>query len=543
MTTTKMRKFDRLLSFASLLMLLSAIGCEPTPTPEPTPQSADFTFENCSATHTSLSVDIHPANSEWEYIVFLSGVDHFTNNDIDTEQELFEDDYLYFSELAAQYELPMRDFLLAAGWLTSGDKLGYKGINLYPDTEYCLYCYAVEFEGDYYSPITPIAATTIRTTAPELQSVTFDIATSVDGNIATLDIKPQGYDGYYYHYTVSADEESYIAPSAEIDEATIALYRNRAMREFNELINTEGKAKDSFCHRGSTTIEERLEPNTDYMTIIFAVSDDHTPIMSSLPQREYFSTVEAKFSDLVLDIEICDILSHSAQLHITPSSDEQYACALLAANQLPTADDEMELMSIILEQFMPATFVGEINEPLIPLMPETEYVVVAFGCDGTLPTSHLFEARFTTATQEVSSTYIEDIRVTKIFDVAEVAAIDERYAPLQEEAQCLLVVEAVTNRPCDNVYYFWYESWMLYEYSKEAFVEDLLLYKPTPSPTVLPLWYSTDEFFFAGMAQDESGNYSDVYFGETLTILYEERSPAEEFFTLGIDIYEPEFNM
>ena len=252
---------------------------------------------------------------------------------------------------------------------------------------------------------------------------------------------------------------------------------------------------------------------------------------------------ELKYGDLQLDITISNVQAFSAQLHLVPSSDEQYACAMLAANQLPQIEDEVELMTVLIDQFMPATFVGEINETLTPLMPETEYVVVAFGFDGTYPTSHLFTERFTTANQEAGKTYIEDIRVLHIFDVAEIAALEPKYEPLLEEAECLVVVEAVTNRPCDSVYYFWYESWMMYEYSKEAFVEDLLLYKPIPSPTVVSLWYSADEFFFAGMAQDEDGNFSDVYFGEPAPILYENRSPAAEYFNLGIDIYVPEYNM
>lgn len=539
-----MRKLNRLLYFVALFLMLPIFGCESEPKePQPTPQNSDFVFENFVCNNTSFSIDILPENKEWEYIVFLSGIDHFKNNGIDTEQELFEDDYVYFSEMAAEYDLSVRDFLLAAGWLTSGDKIGYSGVNLYPGSQYCLYCYAVEFEGDYYTPISNISSRVITTLTPELKNVEFDVTKNIDGNIATLDITPINYNGYYYHYIVAADDANYVAEDTELDEATIALYRNRATREFNQLINTEGKSKDSFCHQGHITIEERLQPNRNYMALIFTVSDDALPIMSSIPQREYFSTSDTMFSDLVLDIEIRDIEAFSAQLHITPSSDEQYACAMLAASQLPQSEDEMELMNIIVEQFMPATFVGEINETLTPLMPDTEYVIVAFGFDDTVPTSHLFMERFTTNPQEAGDTYIEDIRILKIFDVEEIAAIDARYAPLMEEAQCLVVVEAVTNRPCDSVYYFWYESWMLYEYSKEAFVEDLLLYKPTPSPTVLTLWYSPDEFFFAGMAQDENGNFSDIYFGEPIPILYEERSPAEEFFSLGIDIYVPEYNI
>ena len=542
-----MKRFLNNFLFAAALMLVTPlVGCERSHEPAPEPEPKSFEFENFDSTYTSFTIDIIPENKDWEYIVFLSGLDYFENNDIQNEQQLFEDDYLYFSEKAAEYaeyDLTLREFLLAAGWLTSGDKLGAEYVNLYPGTRYCLYCYAVEFDGDYYTPISPVSATVITTSAPELVEVKFDVNASVDGNIAKLDVAPKNYDGYYYHYNVASTDANYVAAGEPLSDELVALYRNRAMREFDALINTEGRPKDSFCHKGSATIEERLQPNTDYMTLLFAVSNDALPIMSSMPERVYFSTADTKFSDLKLDISISDIQAFSAQLHLVPSSDEQYACAMLAANQLPQIEDEVELMTVLIDQFMPATFVGEINETLTPLMPETEYVVVAFGFDGTYPTSHLFTERFTTANQEAGKTYIEDIRVLHIFDVAEIAALEPKYEPLLEEAECLVVVEAVTNRPCDSVYYFWYESWMMYEYSKEAFVEDLLLYKPIPSPTVVSLWYSADEFFFAGMAQDEDGNFSDVYFGEPAPILYENRSPAAEYFNLGIDIYVPEYNM
>ena len=72
---------------------------------------------------------------------------------------------------------------------------------------------------------------------------------------------------------------------------------------------------------------------------------------------------------------------------------------------------------------------------------------------------------------------------------------------------------------------------MLEEYSTEAFLEDLLLYGYTPSPEIMGLWYDS-EFFFAGIAKDEEGNLSQIYFGEKFTLKREDRSPAEEFFEL-----------
>ena len=71
------------------------------------------------------------------------------------------------------------------------------------------------------------------------------------------------------------------------------------------------------------------------------------------------------------------------------------------------------------------------------------------------------------------------------------------------------------------------------EYSDEAFLEDLLLYQPT-SPTILmDMYYSmdkSDRFLFAGIAEDEEGNLSSIYYGEPFTLEREQCDPAEEFF-------------
>ncbi len=404
-----MRTFNCLLAIVALLSTVIFVGCEPH-NENPDKKRPSFVFENPSSTHTSLSVDIIPQDKQSEYIVFLSTVQYFTSNGIDSEQELFEDDHIYFSTLAAEYNMPLKDFLSEAGWLTSGDKIGYSGISLHPDTDYCIYCYGVNFDGEYYTPTTAVYYTVIRT-----------------------------------------------APS-----------------------------------------------------------------------------------ELDIELEVTDITPYEAHLTITPSNDEQYACVFLAANQYPECENDLDTMNAIIQGFMPATFVGEHSEKLAPLMPSTEYIVAAFGFDGKAPTTELFTKRFTSLEQTEGEIAIEDIRVLKIFDIIEVAAIDPRYEPLIEECECLVTVEAITSRPSDRIYYFWFESWMTEEYSDEAFMEDLLMYKPTPSPTVVTLWYSPDEFLFAGIVEDEDGNFSEIYYGEPQPILYEDRSPAEEFFEMGIDIYVPE---
>lgn len=74
---------------------------------------------------------------------------------------------------------------------------------------------------------------------------------------------------------------------------------------------------------------------------------------------------------------------------------------------------------------------------------------------------------------------------------------------------------------------------MKYEYSEEAFLEDLLLYAPTSTVQLMDMYYSeyiSDKFFFVGMAEDENGNLSTIYYGEPFTLSKDQCDPAEEFF-------------
>ena len=88
-----------------------------------------------------------------------------------------------------------------------------------------------------------------------------------------------------------------------------------------------------------------------------------------------------------------------------------------------------------------------------------------------------------------------------------------------------------TSAPTDSVYFWWYEDWMKYEYSEEAFLEDLLLYDPTERIQLMNMYYDLP-MLFAGIAEDGEGNMSPIYYTEIFTLSKEQCSPASEFFDL-----------
>ena len=523
--------------FAFLVVVLAVACTSQSPSGEITPpedEPQEFAFVGERVEHTELSINVVPADKQMEYVVLFAEKKHFIANGIDSQEELIEDDIKMLREYASYYGISLREFLEGMKWLTKGDMQGYKVTNLYPATEYVVYCYGVNVDGQNYEATTDVCYKVITTTAPELQDIAFDVETYVENNSVDISIKPNGYDGLYYSYVVPETDSYYLPEGAEFSADYIAHYRNIAWSTFNELINNQGIPAEQFCYSGEQKLSNRLLPNTGYMFVCFAVSDEQTPILCSVPTVAYFTTEASAMSDLTIDIEVTDITSYNAMLNIEPSNnDEEYACVFLAASQLPPYESEYEQMMFIIENFDPAIFTGPFSEALTPLMPGTEYVVVAFGVENNLPTTDMFSYRFSSLEAGTSEVYIESIGIVKLFDAKEIIALDNSYNAALSECECVAIVEARTNIPTDKLYFWWYEEWMKVEYSEEAFLEDLLMYDYANNPEIMDMYYSLndqDRFLFAGIAEDEEGNLSEIFYTEPFLLSKDMCAPAEEFF-------------
>jgi hypothetical protein len=530
-----------LFGVSTIIALIAFVGCHKSDDnnnnpPAPEHVNNEFKFVNIATNYTSISLDVSPVDKNMEYVVLMSEMKHFMMNRIDTREELLEDDNNYLYSLAQQYNITIYDFLSTMRWLVKGDKEGYKVVNLYPDTEYVFYCYGVEFDsdGNNYDVVTPVNYVVVRTSAPEMIDVEFGFEGSVDGSTISLNITPNNYDGLYYSYIVSDTDRYFIPADMTITDEYVEYYRNRAFVEFNELINNQGIAAEQFCHKGEVALNKRLHPNRGYQVVVFAVSDDQTPILCSIPTLYNFTTEGVDMSDLTIDLQVTDITPYTAQLTVTPSNNkESYACVFLSKTQVPPYDDEYEVVMDIIENYQPAIFTGGWSEQLMPLMPNTEYCVLAFGIDNNIPTTELFRYDFTSAAAAEGKVKIESIDIVKLFDAQDIVALDSSYANALAECECVAVVEMKTSVPTDKIYFWWYESWMKMEYSEEAFLEDLLLYDYSTNPEIMDMYYSIaedDMFFFAGIAEDDEGNMSPIYYGDMFVLSKEQCDPAEEFF-------------
>lgn len=213
-------------------------------------------------------------------------------------------------------------------------------------------------------------------------------------------------------------------------------------------------------------------------------------------------------------------------MSITPSRNEGYLLMISAASLDNMPEDELSLMYAMIKYFVPSIYDEPFSEMLTMLMPETEYAMIAFGCVDGHPTSHITIKRFTTESAPKGSNSIPSVVIHKVWDVDEIVALDPTYAPLAEEAECLVLVEAIVDDPtCPSTIG---GTKKLREYGDEAFLEDSLLFGPKHLARVMGLWYDF-RFFFAGVVEDSDGNLSDIYYGDIITLGREDCSDAQEY--------------
>lgn len=515
----------------AIVALMTVVSCEtpdaPTKQVDPEPLN---TIIPLGVGDSEIRFDVTARNEDDEYVVACVEQELLVEAGIFTSEMLVAYHNDLYTERAVAEGVALREYLTAEGMLLKGNKQALRFDGLRPATVYVVCCYGVEFtkEGSL-SMTTAIAYEEFTTTAPELADVKFKLTTRVDGNNAVVNITPSEYDGMYYCCFVAEGDPLYLPEEQSMDSSYCHELRSAMYDRFSGYA-ADGLLSGNYTYNGVVTLREELEPETRYMVVCFAVNNAKVPVMSSKPAISRFRTLDAE-QRMVVDIAVTDITPYNARLTLTPSKDVPYTSVFLSWEQYSFAEEysDMMVMETILSNFMPAVFRDEHSEMLTPLMPDTEYVVVAFGVDGQIPVSELFIYRFTTPVAISGTNSITGYTVHKIFDTEAIVALDSSLDYLVEECECVVIAEVHTEKPVDDVYWWWYYADQREIYTDEAFLEDLLLWGYTPTLTAYGLWYD-EEYIFAGVVEDENGNLSEINYGDVFVPTREDCSPAEEFF-------------
>ena len=476
---------------------------------------APFTIILKEVGATSYVVDIIPEDKEMDYICIGRTQAYLDENNLTTDEALFQDDLTYLEPYVEDYAF-------------SGDLLDVTFSTL-PKTENVLYVYGIDTATS--ERLTDIVY--LRFTSGEVPKIEadFTITATVNGPQVTAHVTPVDYDGYYY---CEAYHTASLTPDTDLYElcynnflAKLSLYQSFGMGAEEVLY--------VFCRQGEDDWVFSFEPSTDYTIVAFAISDE--AVVCSDPVSMEVSSEALEPSDNQLSISVTDIGSRTATLNVSATNDDPYGIYIVPSEEIAGYGSDSEIMDYLLYYYAPIDARGDFSEPVSGLDPETEYAVCAFGQVSGYSTTDLFRTDFTTTEAVVGDATIE-VGFDEYFDIA--ASLDvlteldpesagEFESLLEEGIEVLLPCYAETDPADVELYYY-----SLYSYTDDMFdgiseeeVIEVLMTDYPGEPSILFLANYNYPMILLGVAVDENGNPGPLFKSEPFTLTPEGAADPE----------------
>lgn len=476
---------------------------------------APFTIILKEVGATSYVVDIIPEDKEMDYICIGRTQAYLDENNLTTDEALFQDDLTYLEPYVEDYAF-------------SGDLLDVTFSTL-PKTENVLYVYGIDTATS--ERLTDIVY--LRFTSGEVPKIEadFTITATVNGPQVTAHVTPVDYDGYYYC-------EAYHTASLTPDTDLYELCYNNFLSKLS-LYQQFGMGAEEvlyvYCRQGEDDWVYSFEPSTDYTIVAFAISDE--AVVCSDPVSIEVSSEALEPSDNQLTISVTDIGSRTVTLNVSATNDDPYGIYIVPSEEIAGYGSDSEIMDYLLYYYAPIDARGDFSEPVSGLDPETEYAVCAFGQVSGYSTTDLFRTDFTTTEAVVGDATIE-VGFDEYFDIA--ASLDvlteldpesagEFESLLEEGIEVLLPCYAKTEPSDVELYYY-----SLYLYTDDMFdgvsdddVIEMLMMDYPGEPSILFLANYNYPMILLGVAVDENGNPGPLFKSEPFTLTPEGAADPE----------------
>lgn len=332
----------------------------------------DFEFQIEQVCESYVTFSIFPKDKEMTYLYMIMDSDGFQK--LDGESDILS---WVRSELEKQAELYMMSYedYLKEYKLIQGDKTGILEIGLKEDTEYVVFSYGFE-NGE---KTTEIVSHPFHTEKMQKSDCSFAIEVTVEKNTADLKVTPSDDNVYYYRDVISVyDYENYFG--GKMPDAA-QLYLNELISIYGMMgfgvEETMGKIKV----KGETTFHATdLRADADHIAFAAAITDGGV-ICSDVSTFE-FKTGSIEGSENQIEVNVKDITSDSVTLEAVPSNDDPYILTVELASSYEGMSDEEIVAAMIamwgeLLDFM--TVQGNSEQTINSLMPDTDYLAVAFG--------------------------------------------------------------------------------------------------------------------------------------------------------------------
>ena len=247
-----------------------------------------FNITVSNITGMSADVKIEPKDKSMTYDYFLDEMDDYVNKHHNSDYELVQFDFAYWAEMAAMNDCTVSDLL--EDRIISGDHTtnSYVELELMEwDTEYYVYAYGVDKDGNLLSHVTK---ETFRTPAPGKSDMTFEIGEPTLNYIyeeregsgplrgweAEVVVTPSNPDEKYFVTITNASWYDWYFGSnnkGRSDYKYIQLQVLSNAGKSAELLPSVYK-QGEFAYNPYDERGQLLKPNYDYVVLVFGVDEN-----------------------------------------------------------------------------------------------------------------------------------------------------------------------------------------------------------------------------------------------------------------------------
>lgn len=492
---------------------------------EPTDASFEISFSEVS--EVSFNFSVIPSDKEMYYIYFLENAAYLADNGFESDEDIIAADLAYFQSESETYGMTLEENVMNY-YATSGDIIDNNFAGAIPGNEYVVYAYGFEFVDGEMIILTSLSKEFVTTLVVEPEDAFIELDVQLDGSDATITYNPGDFDG---HYFVFNEEISYIFERDDVTDEELSDFMFELWYEYMSLYLSFGFSLDmlygEMALQGAQTVEYSLFANAEYF--VGALPLDENGVAFANPTVVRFETATVEASDNVLDITVSNVKSRTAYMKVVPSNDDPYVFACFSEGYVEGMTDQ-EIVDMLNEYYAAALMptVGEVELDITGLIPETDYMVIAFGYEGGIATTELFKEYFTTQADEVA-----DIEVTAniygVYDMDELLALDSSLAGSYPDYDARVITTYETNPEVPYLYCALYSAASLEGVDDEAILEQLLTRGKREVFDMINYCTYNKEYIIVMAAEDAEGRISPLYKHGPFTLTYEMRSDPQEF--------------
>ena len=463
-----------------------------------------FEMKVSNPTESSLTITILPKDKEMVYITRTIAKDDYLS--YGSDEAVIASDIQELVDFAAEIEITPQELL--PDFTDKGDIVDQVMGGLPWGERFVTYVYGIDPET--LKAVTAVEKVEGETIAVPLNDVEFTISAIADSNFVDINIMPGKYEGYYFVNIVEIDEAM---TDAEIDKTVKAEWAQMRYIYHEQFELGYDEIPAELCWQG--VFANRVEMNANENYVVYAFTIDDRALLNSKVAFTRVRTGEVAPSDNILNIQVSDVRAYSAFVTINPTNDDGYAVAAWGADEL--ADMTQEELIEVLCMEAGGTVNGVIEAPLEGLLPDTEYRIFAFGFQGGVMTTNLYEASFRTPKAILSSLEAE-LSYGPYYDAYAVAALDEEYFNHAIQATVFAPIDFVKYQ--GKAFYSAFLPATVAEEYTDDMIKSMVIASYYPTNTEVPYAILSviygDSKVGVAFTEDEAGNYSKLYRGPVL---------------------------